>query len=132
MRIVVDLVHESWMENTKDTLQRSCQKILPISPCPSKKSPPSPILSGLYELAVHDDEGADTSLSPQEPRGSRGYAVWRGLRLQISHTDGGQGSTTGTSSESVPASNNDVQVEDFQSMFGELGINIEPRDIVSW
>ena len=53
LRIVVDLVHEAWMEISKDTLQRSWQKILPINPpCPSKISPPSPVLASLYNLAV--------------------------------------------------------------------------------
>ena len=76
LRIVVDLVHESWMEITKDTLRRSWQKILPITPsCPSKKSPPSPVLAGLYDLAVPDDESADNSSSPPEPRGSYGCAM---------------------------------------------------------
>ena len=131
LRIVVDLVHESWMEITKDTLRRSWKKILPITPsCPSKKSPPAPVLAGLYDLAVPDDEIADNS-SPPEPRGSYGCAMWRGLRFRISHPDG-QESTTGPSSESVPAIDDDVQVEDFQSMFRELCIEIEPSDIVSW
>ena len=48
-----------------DTLRRSWQKILPITPsCPRKKSPPSPVLAGLYDLAVPDDESADNSLLP--------------------------------------------------------------------
>ena len=130
LRIVVDLVHESWMEITKDTLRWSWQTTLPISPSPSKKSLPLPILSGLYNLAVQDAESADTS--PQESRGSHGYGVWRGLRVQNSHTDEGQGSTTSTTSESVPTRDDDVHIEDFQPMFGELGIDIEPSNIVSW
>ena len=53
------------------------------------------------------------------------------LKFRISHSDG-QESTIGTSSESVPAIDDDVQVEDFQPMFRELCIKIEPSDIVSW
>ena len=132
LRIVVDLVHEAWMEISKDTLRRSWQKILPINPpCPSKISPPSPVLASLYNLAVPDDESADNSSSPPQPRGSYGYAMWRGLRLRISHSDG-QESTTGPSRKSVSAVDDDVQVEDFQTMFRELGIEIDPSDIVSW
>ena len=56
--------------------------------------------------------------------------VWRGLRLRVSHSDG-QESTTGTISKSMPAIDNDVEVEDFQCMFQELCIEIEPSDIVS-
>ena len=54
-----------------------------------------------------------------------------GLRFRISHSDG-QESTTGTSSESVPVIDDDVQVQDFQSMFRELCIEIELSDVVSW
>ena len=78
-----------------------------------------------YNLAVPDDESAGTSSSP------RGSAVWRGLRFRINVSDS-QESTTGTSCESVPVFNDDVQVEDVQSMFQELCIEIEPSDIVSW
>ena len=78
LRIAVNFVHESWMEITKDTLRRSWQKILPITPsCLSKKSPPSPVLASLYDLAVPDDESADT---PPEPRGSYGCT-----RIKISN-----------------------------------------------
>ena len=132
LRIVVDLVHEAWMETSKDTLRRSWQKILPINPpCPCKISPPSPVLASLYNLAVPDDESGDNSSSPPQPRGSYGYAMWRGLSLRISHSDG-QESITGPSCKSVSAIDDDVQVEDFQTMFRELGIEIDPTDIVSW
>ena len=60
LRIVVDLVHDAWMEITKDTFRRSWQKILPITPsCPSKISPPSPVLAGIYDLAVPEDESVE-------------------------------------------------------------------------
>ena len=57
----------------KDTLQRSWQKILLITPsCPSKKAPPSPVLAGLYDLAVSDDEVLIIHRHHQNPEGLMG------------------------------------------------------------
>ena len=57
-------------------------------------------------LAVPDDKSVDNSSSSPEPRGSYECAMWKGLRFRISHS--GQESTTVTSSESVPAINDDI------------------------
>ena len=71
-----------------------------------------------------------------EPLASCGYGIWRGLRVRISHSDDQESTTISdnvpANPEDVPAISDDVQVEDFQVLFGELGVEIEPGDIVSW
>ena len=118
MKMVIDLVHEAWMEISKDTLRRSWQKILPITPSsPSsviKQCLHSPVLADLYDLAVPDDESPVDSSSPPKPSASCGYGMWKGLRIKISHSDGQECASI---SDNVPANPKDVQVGDFQVLF---------------
>lgn len=55
LKLVADLVHESWKEISCTTLQISWQKILP-RPTPSPPIAPSSPLKELYKMAVPDEE----------------------------------------------------------------------------
>ena len=51
LKIVADLVHESWSETNSTTIRKSWQKILPMSTL-SPPVAPTPPLKELYEMAV--------------------------------------------------------------------------------
>ena len=82
LKVVVDLIHESWTEISSSFLRNSWQKIFPITSSKSKPtpSPHTPLLKELYEMAESDDEStnADSSVvSPDVNETHRGHAVWR-------------------------------------------------------
>jgi hypothetical protein len=141
MKVVIDLVHEAWTEITMDTLRRYWQKILPITTLSPNsvvnQCPPSPVLADLYDLAVTDDESPENSSSRPESLPYCGYGIWKGLRVRICHPDSKECATISDNfepalPENVQGISDDVQVEDFQVLFQELGVEMERGDIVSW
>ena len=92
LKIVIDLVYAAWAEICKDTLRKSWRKIIPIVSICSKIMSQSP-----------------------QAKASRGYGVWRGLRIRIDH---------GENAEEV-AVTNDVPVDLFQV----LGYEMESDEI---
>ena len=124
LKVVADMVYEAWTEVSKDTLRKSWQKIIPITASSFGKSdPPTPMLAELYKLAVVGDEDEDIDSQPISKE-SRGYCIWRGLRIRIGHPDG--------KNLSEPGIANDAPIEDFQMLFQELGVEMESDEITSW
>ncbi len=118
----------------RNHLRKSWQKILPItSPNPSstdKRSSPTPVLADML-VAGDEAEGTDMSSTSPKPRGTHKCGMWRGLRIRISHSDGEDSDVATTISGDVLAISDDVQVEDFQILLNELGVEIESSEIVT-
>ena len=125
LKVVVDLIHDSWTEISSRTLQKSWRKIIPITSPKSRPtpSPHTPLLKELYEMAESDDEStnADSSVaSPDVNETHRGCAVWRGIRFRIAHI------------EDEDAAVDDVPLQDFQILFEKLGVEIRSDEIIEW
>ena len=116
LKVVTDLVHESWTEISSSTLRKSWQKILAMTP-----SAPTSSLKKLYSMAVPDEE----DLSPAKSDGNEtncGYGVWKGIRIRIAHSD---------ACTAVPEVS-DVPTHEFETLFNELGVEIESDKINEW
>ena len=139
MKNVVEILAESWDEIQALTLRKSWRKILPIVPQPnpltsSGETPSSnsaehveqPIdidpLSKVFELAC--DFGEETEKLPSLQSSSephRGYAYWRGVRFRLAH-DG----------KSSPSATEPDSAAEFQSLFEELGFELNDEEISEW
>ena len=120
LKIVADLVYESWSETSSSTLRKSWQKILPMSTS-SPPVAPSPPLKELYAMAVPDEEVVSPE-SPDKNETHRGYGVWQGVKIRIVHSD---------DSPTDVVSDIDDELS-FQSLFKELSVNIESAKIMEW
>lgn len=128
MKVVVNLVAEAWGEISNETLRRSWQKIIPISPESIDASPlpdptpslvcdspidPIPMLKELLEVESDDDAAEGGSSLPGDK--PRGYGIWRGIRFRISHQPDG-----------------DPEVLEFQELFKEIGYDMDANELVEW
>ena len=119
MRVVVELVHESWNEITGETLRKSWRKIIPI-PKPIEPIHPSPAMPCFTELY---DEQVNFTNEEKLPAVSTGCGIWRGLRIRIR-----QEPEVDTDEEERAG----VDMEEFKDMFKELGFDMEDREINQW
>ena len=122
LKVVVELIAESWQEITDVTLRRSWRKIIPIKMF-TVPVPPDPALAELYELTVAE-EPVD-ALSPPTVKKPRGCGVWKGLRIRISHSDAEKPIADDHSVDEVPTNS-------FLLLFRELGIQIQADEIEDW
>ena len=116
LKVVTDLVHQSWTEVSSTRLRRSWRKILPITP-----DAPTSSLKELYSMAVPDEEDLIPAKSGRNQTNC-GYGVWQGIRIRIAHSD---------ACTRVPAVN-DAPTQEFETLFHELGVEIEPDKIDEW
>ena len=129
LKVVVDFVHQSWTETTKDTLRKSWRKILPIpkpKPVSEQLVPPIPELAELYYKLAEIDEDPASLPSPPRVKKSRGCGVWKGLRIRISHHDDEDSGTDDV------AAVEDLSLQSFHLLFEELGVQIKSDEIVKW
>lgn len=145
MKTVADFIAEAWDEIQPSTLRKSWQKILPLplktstntsdSAASVSKSPPSmedldhssDPLAELFELACDLGEDTEDLLPLQSPSGSTGgFAYWRGIRIRLSHNDE---ITSATQPLDLSEPEN---LDEFQSMFEELGFEMDKGVISEW
>ena len=117
LKVVTDLVHESWTEVSSSTLRKSWRKILPMT-----TSAPTSSLKELYSMAVPDEEDLSPAKSDRNETSNCGYGVWQGIRIRIAHSD---------ACTAVPEVN-DVPTHEFETLFNELGVEIESDKIDEW
>ena len=72
-------------------------------------------------MAVHDEEDLSPAKSDRNETNC-GYGVWQGIRIRIAHSD------TCTAVPEV----NDVPTHEFETLFNELGVEIESDKIDEW
>ena len=133
LKIVADLVHESWKETSCTTLQKSWQKILP-RPTSSPPIAPSSPLKELYKMAVPDEEVVCTA-SPDKSdvnETQRGYGLWQGIRIQIAHSDDTTMDVTTTDATTTDAVSDIDDELGFQNLFKAVGVEIELDKIMEW
>ena len=124
MKVVVDLVAESWDEIDQTTIRKSWRKIIPMTPS-SNGAVSMPDLTELFRMAS-DYEKTPPSLPPFKSGESNGYCFWRGLRVRVHHTDD---NGSGGAGEEV---SEELGIECFQSMYEELGFDVDTNDIIEW
>lgn len=129
MKTVTEFVAEAWREIQPITLRRSWQKIIamekPKAPSASGiQAPTTSELPSVLEDALQEgDEPVTESTSPQfVTTGSKGYALWRGIRIRIQRQQ----------TEELPRSDCVEDAQEFQCLFQELGLNIDLGEISDW
>lgn len=149
MKTVADFIAEAWDEIQPSTLRKSWQKILPLplktstntrslsdSAASGSKSPPPSMedldhstdpLAELFELACDLGEDTEDLLPLQSPsKSTGGFAYWRGIRIRLSHNDE---ITSATQPLDLSEPEN---LDEFQSMFEELGFEMDKGVISEW
>lgn len=128
LKVVVDLVAQSWAEIEPTTLRKSWRKILPeptISTASGAEfAVPEPCLAELYKLAVAEDP--EDSLQLTETSQNRGCGLWHGIRVRIGNSDDKLSADSGSVDE------DDVSIDSFQAMFHALGAEVESSEIADW
>lgn len=74
-------------------------------------------------MAVPDEEDLSPAKS-DENESHHGYCLWHGIRIQIAHSD--------TSTVTAVSDANDVAIDKFETLFSELGVEIESDEINEW
>uniref|UniRef100_A0A1X7UYL5 DDE-1 domain-containing protein n=1 Tax=Amphimedon queenslandica TaxID=400682 RepID=A0A1X7UYL5_AMPQE len=127
LKVVVDLIHESWNEVTKETIRKSWNKILPIITIKSRAEvpiPSTPLLAELYQLATDDESEYEADFCLSSIGNSRGSGLWHGLRVRFHHEP---------AQDTLPeSSDDDVSLQVFTDYFSELGMTKKETEIAQW
>ena len=129
MKTVIDLAVESWGEITQSTLRKSWRRIIPI-PSASSVSMSTPLPGVLADLFHQADDSEDNTQSCTSVNSSqsRGCCIWRGTRIRIHHSQDDR--------EEMPISEDPEDSEpgltSFQTMFKELGFDMDEDQIFKW
>ena len=128
--VTMKTVTEAWSEIQPVTLRRSWQKIIAIDKPGTKTSaseqlqaPTTSDLPPVLEYALQEGDEHNPSNQPEfVSTGSKGYALWRGLRVRIQ-------------AEQTQLPRNEEDGEDiceFHCLFHELGLNIGQEELSDW
>lgn len=140
MKVVVELVAESWNEIQSTTIYKSWQKIISVTTTPSDTPKLAAIrmarvnyLPEILADALH--EGYDQYMDQPATHvtefcKSKSYFLWRGVRCRFQENEKEKNKVITSSQEGC--SGDELGVLCFKSLFQELGLTAESEEITTW
>ena len=140
MKVVVELVAESWNEIQSTTIRKSWQKIIPLTTSQNDTLKLTPIRlshdNNLPEILVdalhegYDQQMDQAATCVKESCKSESHFLWRGVRCRFQNNETEETEVYTSSKEGY--SSDKECVLSFKTLFQELGLMVKCDEITTW
>ena len=142
MKIVVELVAESWNEICSTTIRKSWQKIIPLtsssgdilnstlSTLTQIDNLPETLVDSLHE--DHCEQPENSAACTPVSTEAKSFFVWRGIRVRFPSQEKEKKLAVSSFKEHSSCDDYESGVTCFKNLFHELGFSLEAEEIIAW